>query len=65
MVYLTIEIFAFTHLPWLVILIITKIIKMIWRLRNSKELMSILEELDALHGRRVLMHHHPVVDVKV
>ena len=28
---------------------------LIWRLRNSKELMSILEELDALHDRRVLM----------
>ena len=27
----------------------------IWRLRNSKELQSILEELDALHDRRVLM----------
>ena len=26
-----------------------------WRLRNSKELMSILEELDALRDRRVLM----------
>ena len=26
-----------------------------WRLRNSKELISILEELDALHDRRVLM----------
>ena len=28
---------------------------LIWRLRNSKELISILEELDALHDRRVLM----------
>ena len=28
---------------------------LVWRLRNSKELMSILEELDALHDRRVLM----------
>ena len=27
----------------------------VWRLRNSKELISILEELDALHDRRVLM----------
>ena len=28
---------------------------MIWRLRNSKELISILEELDALHDRKILM----------
>ena len=28
---------------------------LVWRLRNSKELISILEELDALHDRRVLM----------
>ena len=28
---------------------------LIWRLRNSKELISILDELDALHDRRVLM----------
>ena len=28
---------------------------LIWRLRNSKELISILEELDALHGRKLLM----------
>ena len=28
---------------------------LIWRLRNSKELISILEELDALHDRKVLM----------
>ena len=28
---------------------------LIWRLKNSKELMSILEELDALHDRRVLV----------
>ena len=34
-----------TNLCWLVV----------WRLRNSKELMSIIEELDALHDRKVLM----------
>ena len=28
---------------------------LIWRLRNSKELISILEELDALHDRKILM----------
>ena len=28
---------------------------LIWRLRNSKELLSILEELDALHDKKVLM----------
>ena len=28
---------------------------LVWRLRSSKELTSILEELDALHDRRVLM----------
>ena len=29
---------------------------MIWRLRNSRELNSILEELDTLHDRKILMH---------
>ena len=33
---------------------------LIWRLRNSKELMSILEELDALHDRRVLMQMYQI-----
>ena len=28
---------------------------LIWRLRNSKELLSILDELDALHDKKVLM----------
>ena len=28
---------------------------LIWRIRNSKELISILEELDALHDRKILM----------
>ena len=34
-----------TNLCWL----------LVWRLRNSKELMGILEELDALHDRKTLM----------
>ena len=33
---------------------------LIWRLRNSKELISILEELDALHDRRVLMQMYQI-----
>ena len=33
---------------------------LIWRLRNSKELMSILEELDALIDRRVLMQMYQI-----
>ena len=32
----------------------------IWRLRNSKELISILEELDALYDRRVLMQMYQI-----
>ena len=43
-----------TNLCWL----------LVWRLRNSKELTDILEELDALHDRKVLMAMYQLVTSK-